>query len=89
MGDFSNINKHFLSANHPISKKWYELYQKVNIQTPEIISTEQLNLVKYFLSSNAAMSQINNPYFRKILDPKIKVHSWRTFRLVLAVESKF
>ena len=62
IGDFSNINKNFTNKpnDHPISKEWYTLYKKKSQKKEKIISDDTLNLVKYFISSDTALKQLEN-----------------------------
>ncbi len=82
-GDFSNVNKHFFNAGHPKSKQWYNAYSNSKERQLKVISPEQLKLVRFFLSSNTAFTQLNNPHLRAALDPKININSWFTFRSLL------
>lgn len=93
LGDFSNINKHFINKpnDHPVGKEWYELYKKNSKSRNEKLLPENtFNLLKYFISSDTALDQINNQFLRKVLCPNIKVYSVWTFRykLIPAVMKK-
>ena len=78
INDFSNLNKHLLT--HKESKSWYDLYIKRTRSSSKLISDESLKVVKYFISSDTALDQMNNIFLREILDPKIKIYSFFTFR---------
>jgi hypothetical protein len=45
-----------------------------------MISDESLNLLKYFITSDSALEQLNNKYLRQVLLPDLKVFSVWTFR---------
>jgi hypothetical protein len=45
-----------------------------------VVSDGELNLIKFFASSYAAISLVSNAYFAGILDPSIRLTSRTTFR---------
>jgi len=65
IGDFSNINKHFINkpTDHSISKEWYDLYKKSQkTNQTKMMSDESLNLLKNCITSDSALEQLNNKY---------------------------
>lgn len=83
LGDFTNLNKHFINKpnNHPIGREWYILYKKKSKNSQEkVLSDQTLNLMKYFISSDTALEQLNNKFLRKVFLPDLKVFSVWTFR---------
>ena len=63
-------NKHFINKpdDHPISKQWYALYKrKTKTGNEKIIPDQTLNLLKYFISSDTALEQLNNKFLRMVL----------------------
>jgi hypothetical protein len=44
------------------------------------LTDKQLALVKYFISSNTALTQLQNPHLLKILDKSIEAPSYHSFR---------
>ncbi len=84
LGDFSNLNKHFFNKplDHPVCKAWHGLNKKreSNKVQQTIISDGTFNLLKYFISSDTALDQLNNKFLGSVLNPDIKVYSVWTFR---------
>lgn len=68
IGRFTNLNRHLNKHNHKDVKKWLELYAKSNSksQAPKL-TPSLLNLVKYFISSNMALSELSNKFLRGAL----------------------
>ena len=59
----TNVNKHFWK--HVKSAKWYFTYQKrKDGSSKNTLSEAEINLVKFFISSNLAYTQLQNRYLR-------------------------
>jgi hypothetical protein len=61
-----------------LRKRLYNLHTKN--KKPNALPPLMLDLVKYFISSNTALQNINNPYFRRILHPDLELQCGRTLR---------
>ena len=68
---------------HEKTLNWYKLY----LNRPEVkqskklsISTEMFDLIKFFISSDLSLNQLNNIYLRRILKDEIRMPSVYTFR---------
>jgi hypothetical protein len=87
-GDLSNLNHHL--TKHVKTKKWYELYKKRNDDGSESnligISETKLLLIKFFVTSNLALKQLENVYLRKCLKDEIKMPCIKTFKFTYLVE---
>ena len=62
-GDLSNLNKHFTNRpnDHPIMKKWYELYTKKNSSSQQkVIPDSTFSLIKFFIASDTALEQFKS-----------------------------
>jgi len=77
--DLSNLNKHFTN-DHPIMKKWYELYSQKNASQSKIISDSTFSLIKFFIASDTAFEQFKSPFLRDVLIKDLKMYSVDTFR---------
>ena len=79
-GALSNLNKHLLL--HEKSKQWYQNYVKSKKKTKSgmVLSDAKLNLIKFFITSNLALKQLENVYLRKCLKDEIKLPCVKTFR---------
>lgn len=66
---------------HSKMKKWYTLYRdSKKLSVKSLITEPQLNLIRFIVSSNTALSQLANPYLLKILMPELKMPCFETFR---------
>jgi hypothetical protein len=75
----SNLNKHLKS--HAEFNNWLKLFNAHFNRTKEtMISDKLFSLIKYFISSNAALAELKNEHFLKILDPSISCPSYNVFR---------
>jgi hypothetical protein len=64
-------------------KLWLSKYKSRESGEPQNITKideSRLDLVKYFITSNAALKETTNPHFLKLLNTNIRFESWRTFR---------
>lgn len=72
IGKSGNLKKH-LEKSHKNLKNWLRGYL-LNINRSETkwtLDDNLTNLAKYFLTSNQAIKEIENPYFRKMLSFEI------------------
>lgn len=85
-GDFGNLNKHL--KLHSKGKRWYELYIKEkNKESSESgISPTKILLIKFFITSNLALKQLENVYLRKCLKDEINMPCIKTFKFNYLVE---
>lgn len=73
------MNKHL--AKHKTSRDWYKLYQARNGNDQiNYLSPNMLNLIKYVVSSNSSISELENEHLRKLIMQNLKVPSTFTFR---------
>jgi hypothetical protein len=83
LGQVSYLNKHLrLHCKNENVKKWYERllkYRNVG-KTKPIFSEDMLNLVKFFVSTNAALTAVTNPFLRELLSSKIILPGPFSFR---------
>lgn len=65
------MNKHL--KKHEETKIWYQRYILYSYGDANQINltSEQLNLIKYFISSNTSISEITNPFLRKLINIKL------------------
>jgi hypothetical protein len=67
LGATTNLNKH-ISKIHLKTKEWYDMYTFYNGFSKSVqLDDFSFNLVKYFISSNAGICELENPHLRKIL----------------------
>jgi hypothetical protein len=89
LGETSNLNKHLKNVCKDNSvREWYTqyaLYTKNN-DPNLIINDHQLNLIKYFISSNSALQELKNPNLISITIPELKMPSEYVFRNTLLPE---
>ena len=88
-GAFGDLSNHH-PTKHVKTKKWYELYKKRNDDGSESnligISETKLLLIKFFVTSNLALKQLENVYLRKCLKDEIKMPCIKTFKFTYLVE---
>ncbi|RNA18860.1 hypothetical protein BpHYR1_014282 [Brachionus plicatilis] len=67
LGATSNLNKHL--EDHQCLENWIESYSKclTRGKSKTNLTDNELNLVKFFLTSNTAIQQLKNPFLRSIL----------------------
>ena len=67
LGTASNCKPHLLK--HPISKEWVDSYDlsHAEINNKISISTDVIRIVRYFITSNSAASEFDNPSFKDLL----------------------
>ena len=85
LGKFTGLNKH-IRANclNQSFKEWYKNYQNhVNTKQKLKLSQEMLILLKYFISSNTSLSDLENPYLRELLKPRLEMPGYFSFRETL------
>jgi len=77
-----NLKKHLYEhiSDNLFIRKWLELYNSRSSLNQTGISENQMNLIKFFLTSNTSLEQIENPYLLKLLDPVLKLNSPDHFR---------
>lgn len=86
LSDFSNLNKHLI--RHEASNNWYEKMKAAKNKPKErkVLSNETYNLIKFFISSDTAIAQMNNPYLRACIHPNAQLFSPFTFRFKILPE---
>jgi hypothetical protein len=66
---------------HQVSRDWYNLYKQRNgNKSKNYISTPMLNLIKYVVSSNSSISELENEHLRTLINENLKLPSVYTFR---------
>ena len=85
LGRVRNLNAHLLldkDDKHKQLRDWYNLYSARDKTKCELtmISEEELDLIRYFISSNTALSQLENKHLQKILSNKLKLPCIKNFR---------
>ncbi len=82
IGKFTALNRH-LQTHLTYKATWYDKYQKhLTGDKRTLLTNEQLELVKYFITSNESLSQLNNIHLLYFLKPAFneKPPSQNTFR---------
>lgn len=75
----TNLNKHL--KTHDIMNKWYTQYQvHQNMIQDNVIDDSTLLLIKFFISSNTALSALKNQWLRELLVDKVKLPGPVSFR---------
>jgi hypothetical protein len=80
------MNRHMNEQHSKDSdfKRWLSMYNNQNSKKKYVITKDMLILIKYFITSHAALSQLSIPFFLSILErAKYKAPSDRTFKKVL------
>jgi hypothetical protein len=79
-----NLNKHL--KRHSISNEWYKLYLKSSKTICNKLSDTKLNFIKFIITSNLALKQLENVYLRKCLKEEIKIPCMKTFQFTFLQE---
>jgi hypothetical protein len=73
------MNKHL--KKHKVSRDWYTLYCKRNgKQGKNYLTDQMLTLVKYIISSNASLNELENEFLKALVFSNLPLPSTRTFR---------
>ena len=78
---FSNLNHHL--KNHIQFRTWLEKFDKKEGINGAVIDNHTLRLIKYIISSNSSLAQLQNPSFTDLFQEKFKVPSYKVFRNTL------
>ena len=79
LGKTTNLNKHL--KTHDEMTNWYNEYQiSQNIYEEKQIDDNTLLLIKYFISSNSALSSLKNKWLRELLADKVELIGPVAFR---------
>ena len=79
---FSNLSKHL--KYHEDFINWLKLFNtKFKVLKRAALDDNLYDLVRFFISSNSSLSQIMNPYLRKLIEHKMSLPSPKTFRHTL------
>ncbi len=80
LGALTNLNKHM--KKHTKSRLWYNKYIKATSKQSQesYLSEDKLNLIKFFITSNTALSQLKNIHLRSLIKKEISMPSFFTFR---------
>ena len=76
---FTNLTKHL--RQHQDFNKWLDLFKKFYDIKPTCITKDEYDFVLYIVSSNTAMAQFKNNFFRQIL--RVDMPSYNVFRYKL------
>jgi hypothetical protein len=60
-------------------KSWYKAYQE-NTGTKRVLDENTLMLIKYFISSNASFTELQNPYLKQLIGKFMHVPTIFCFR---------
>ena len=78
-GAVTNLNTHL--KQHESTKAWYYSYKKNKKSRGNfLISEEQLNFIKFVISSNSALAVINDKFLRLCLKEEIEFPCTKTFK---------
>lgn len=77
---FNNLNNHVKSVHSELTKKWRDGCAKKRNSNAGVIDDDLYDLIRFFISSNTALAQLENPYLRKLLEKVIKIPCVKTFR---------
>ena len=87
-GDFSNLNKHL--KIHERTNRWYMLYKNRKSfnesDSGSKLSKTKILLIKFFITSNLALKQLENVYLRQCLKDEIKMPCIKTFKFTYLEE---
>lgn len=79
LGKVTNLNKHL--KQHKLSIDWYTMYCNRNgKKSKNYLSDKMLNLVKYIISSNASLNELENSFLRNLVIDELTLASTRTFK---------
>lgn len=84
LGATSNLNKHL--KLHKITANWYESYKKHRKTNDSPLTDAKLNLVKFFITSNLSLKQLENVHLRNCLKDEIKLPCMKTFQFTYLKE---
>ena len=76
---FTGLSKHLLTHNE-FNLNWIHYNEKSKKKANAILDNNIYDLIRYIISSNTAMLQLENEFFVKLLEPKMKIPCIRTFR---------
>ena len=84
IGRVTNLNRHLVQdhKNDKSLNEWFEKYNRFNSQSKSGTSVDEnmLLLIKSFISSNNALIELKNKFFRKLMiKAKVKTPDYRTF----------
>ena len=72
LGETSNIKAHLSRKHNDLLGSWFHAYDNRNNSHGEfVIDNDTFKLFNYFISSNTAHSELNNPFLRDLLPCKI------------------
>ena len=71
LGATSNIKAYLQRFHTDIFGNWFEVYDKRKISNSYRIDDNTLKIVKYFVSSNTAYKESENPYLRDLIPLKL------------------
>jgi hypothetical protein len=81
-GKTTNLNKHL--KTHDEYKKWHGLYQKHGKRFVDTkLDSNTLTLIKYFIASNTALSELKNKWLRELLADKFDLVGPNCFRDII------
>ena len=79
LGKPGNKYKHI--KTHKVGADWSDLYEifkeEVKAKPKKILDKKQLNLVKFFITSNVALEALENPWLRECINVKLSKYSFR------------
>jgi hypothetical protein len=78
----SNLKKHLFEhiGDNKYIREWLNLYDnRYNLHRAEI-SDQLLTMIKFFVTSNTSLQQIENPYLLKLFPPDMKIDKPDKFR---------
>lgn len=75
---FSNLSKHL--RKHTEFNKWEKDFKLIKKIKEPILTDKNLDLIKFFISSNTSLLQLKNPYFHKLFEGMLP--SYHTFKSV-------
>lgn len=74
---------------HTLSSSWYESYKKsLGDKYKKKISDDDINLARYFISSNDCLEQLKNKSLRAIIKKELHLYSYYAFRNRILNEMK-
>ena len=77
---FNNLNNH-LKVHEQFRTNWLSYFNKANNNGKSAILDDNIyDLVRFVISSNFALDQLENPFFFKLLDDKMKIPCKKSIR---------
>ena len=76
---FTGLSKHLNTHNH-FNLKWVYFNEKKKKKEATILDSNIFDLVRYIISSNSGMAQLENEFFRKLIESKLQIPCIKTFR---------